>query len=106
MTFFSKGIRIRPTTSHGIELRGSLHGFAFFLGELILELLLGGYRLAESSRSTIRCSFSVAFFSRSARPLALFASDYHNTTRSSATLRARTIKQQQHVVEHSPSARC
>jgi hypothetical protein len=47
-TFFSKGIRIRPTSNHGIELRGSLHSFALLLGELILELLLlGGCRLAD-----------------------------------------------------------
>jgi hypothetical protein len=46
-TFFSKGIRIRPTGTHGIELCGSLHGFAVLLGKLILELLLiGGGRLA------------------------------------------------------------
>jgi hypothetical protein len=41
-------MKIRPTSSHGIELRGSLHGLALLLGELILELLLlGGSHLAD-----------------------------------------------------------
>jgi hypothetical protein len=49
--------------------------------------------LSSRSRSTIHYSFFAAFFSRSARPLALSANDCHNTTRSSATLKTRTIKQ-------------
>jgi hypothetical protein len=41
-------MKIRPTISHGIELRGSLHGLALPLSKLILEpLLLGGCRLAD-----------------------------------------------------------
>jgi hypothetical protein len=50
MTFFSKEIvnmKIRPTSSHGVKLRDSLHGLALLLGELVLEpLLLGSCHLA------------------------------------------------------------
>jgi hypothetical protein len=49
--------------------------------------------LSSRSRLTIRCSFSIAFFSRSAQPLALSTNDCHKTTRSSATLQSCTIKQ-------------
>jgi hypothetical protein len=41
-------MKTRPTSSHGIELRGSLHGLVLLLGELILEpLLLDGCRLTD-----------------------------------------------------------
>jgi hypothetical protein len=37
-----------PTSSHGIELRGSLHGLVLLVSELILELLLlGGCHLVD-----------------------------------------------------------
>jgi hypothetical protein len=46
--------------------------------------------LSSRSRSTICCSFSVAFFSRSARPLALYANDCHSNM-PWATYRHRAI---------------
>jgi hypothetical protein len=48
--------------------------------------------LSKSSRSTIYCSFSIAFFSRSARPLALSASDCYKVTSSSTSFQLRIIK--------------
>jgi hypothetical protein len=45
--------------------------------------------LSSFSRSTIRCSFSVAFFSRSARLWARSAKDYRSTTRSSNNISTR-----------------
>jgi hypothetical protein len=53
--------------------------------------------LSSHSRSMIRCSFSIAFSSRSARPLALSANDCHSTTRSSTTLQSCMIKQTSNV---------
>jgi hypothetical protein len=48
-------MKIRPTSSHGIELRGSLHGLTLLLGELVLEpLLLGGCRLADLLEFSIK----------------------------------------------------
>jgi hypothetical protein len=41
-------MKIRPTSSHSIELRSSLHGLALLLGELVLEpFLLGGCRFTD-----------------------------------------------------------
>jgi hypothetical protein len=37
--------------------------------------------LSSRSRTMIHCSFSVAFLSWSARPLALFANDYHKNNK-------------------------
>jgi hypothetical protein len=45
--------------------------------------------LSSRSRSTIHCSFSVAFFSRSARLWACSTKDCHNTTRSSNSISTR-----------------
>jgi hypothetical protein len=59
--------------------------------------------LSSRSRSVIRCSFSSACRSWSARPLALSASDYYKITRSLATLQeqnnqAVTIHDRQHTM--------
>jgi hypothetical protein len=68
MTFFSKGIvniRIRPTSSHCIELRDSLHGLALLLGELILELLLlSGCRLANPLELSLKVYNLLIFLRR------------------------------------------
>jgi hypothetical protein len=41
-------MKIRPISSHSIQLRSSLHGLALLLGELVLEpFLLGGRCLAD-----------------------------------------------------------
>jgi hypothetical protein len=54
--------------------------------------------LSSRSRSTICCSFSVAFFSRSARLWARSAKDCHNITWSSVAFQPGIIKKKTHVV--------
>jgi hypothetical protein len=65
---FSKGIvniRIRPTSSHGIELRDSLHDLALLLGELILELLLlSGCRLTDPLELSLKVYNLLIFLRR------------------------------------------
>jgi hypothetical protein len=90
-------MKIQPTSNHGIELRGSLHGLALLLGELIFELLLlGGRRLVDLLELSLKVDNPLlllcAFFSRSAQPLALCASDCCKVTRSSKSFQLRTIK--------------
>jgi hypothetical protein len=101
VTFSSKGIintNIQPTISHGVKLRVASMALRFSSGSSSSSLFFSAAAtsrtsLSSRSSSTIRYSFSIAFFSRSARPLALSANDCHSTTRSSATLQSCTIKQ-------------
>jgi hypothetical protein len=58
-------IKTRPTSSHGIELRGSLHSLALLLGKLVLEpLLLSGCRLAGLLELSLKVNNPLLFLRR------------------------------------------
>jgi hypothetical protein len=83
---------IRPTDGQSVELRSSLRGLALFFASSSLSLFFSATAtsrtcLSSCSRSVIRRSFSVAFFSRSTRLFARSAKFCHGTTSSLAALR-------------------
>jgi hypothetical protein len=58
-------MKIRPTSSHSIELRSSLHDLALLLGELVLEpFLLGGCRLTDLLELSLKVDNPLLLFSR------------------------------------------
>jgi hypothetical protein len=101
---------IRPTSSRGIELRSSLHGLALLLGGLVLEpFLLSGCRLMDLLELSLKVDNPPPLLRRILQQVGPAfgpsTSDYHSTTRSSTSFQTHIIKQQQRVVDSSPSAR-
>jgi hypothetical protein len=58
-------MKIRPTGSHSIELRSSLHVLALLLSELVLEpFLLGGCRLTDLLEFSLKVDNPLLLLSR------------------------------------------
>jgi hypothetical protein len=92
-------MKIRPTSSHGIELHGSLHGLALLLDELVLEpLLLGGCRLADLLELALKVDNLLFFPYRILQqvgptfvPLCQRLSQYNKVVRTTSTMQNQVI---------------